>query len=31
VDEVSLGGNSSIKMILNPSISFPVLRPTLLQ
>ena len=31
VDEVSLGGNSRIKMILNPSLTFPVLKPTLLQ
>ncbi len=31
VDELSLGGNSGIKMILNPQVTFQVLRPQLLQ
>jgi hypothetical protein len=31
VDELSLGGNSSIKMILNSNETFPVLRPSLLE
>jgi Putative Flp pilus-assembly TadE/G-like len=31
VDELALGGNPQINMILNPSATFQVLRPTLLQ
>jgi len=31
VDDLSLGGNSGIKMILNPQVTFQVLRPQLLQ
>jgi hypothetical protein len=30
-DKVTLGGNSQIKMILNPASSYQILRPTLLQ
>ena len=31
VDKISLGGNSGIKMILNPQVTFEILRPTLLE
>jgi hypothetical protein len=30
VDELALGGSSAIKMILNPSVNFPLLKPQLL-
>jgi hypothetical protein len=31
VDELALGGNPEINMILNPASTFAVLRPTLLE
>jgi len=30
-DQVQMSGNSSITMILNPAVTFQVLRPTLLE